>query len=149
MNTTKTKGKDTLGFSIKDIEVIEEIVASARKHLAREGMIFPRDPMFPFAYHNLQVLSCLGNADKLSTAEIGQSLYRWGTENGPRAYAFQAIEGACRKIYGEKYHREMPEALVRQIDDALRDTTINFVDFVKRYARKSAPEPQAQLSMAL
>jgi hypothetical protein len=149
MNTTKTKSKDAPGFSIKDVEVIEEIIASVRKHLAHEGMIYPKDPMFPFAYHNLQVLGCLGDAGKLSTTEIGQSLYRWGAENGPRAYAFQAIEGACRKIYGDKYHREMPEALVRQIDDALRGTTVNFVDFVKRYARKSAPEPQAQLSMAL
>lgn len=139
------------GFSFEDIAIIENIVASVRRHLAKEGVIHPKDAAFPFGYHTQHVIRCLDNAPNKKTlvSEIPRLLYAWGAENGPKAYAYQAIEAACRHIYGDKYGREMPDSLVQQINEELRNTTSDFVDFVRWRGAHMEPTQEKQMSFAL
>lgn len=150
-------GRD--GFSLLDVAEIESIIEGFRKALCREGIIHPKDIGFPFIYHNQHILACLGAQNKVSLSEVGKQLYRWGVENGPRAYAFQAIEAACRKLYGDSYHREMPDSLKNMIDEGLAGTTTNFMALMKRsleekkikgpQAEAVEPEPDPQMSLSV
>jgi len=116
--------------------VIFNTVSHAETVLKSASILAPNDRNFPVVYYLTWMKRCLSGslAEGLSDNDILSMTHAWGAEMGPRAYACQIVEGACKEMLHGRYYRRMPQQLLNMLDSGLGRARTDVVSYIKTQA---------------